>query len=106
MAPRRRPPRSARPARPTASPSPAFSATAGDRIRVRAVSTSVTLVPLATLVRPSGNVRCAAGAQFTCTLLDTGTGAIFVDDQTGTGTGGFALAVQRLNNPSGCTVLA
>jgi hypothetical protein len=82
-----------------------FSATAGDAIRVHIRSTSA-LDPFTEVASPDGLVRCTPGTadHFTCTTQHTGLHTILVrDGGPGTRSGGYQVAVQRLNDPAGCT---
>jgi hypothetical protein len=83
------------------------SGTAGNRIRVRVIATSGTLFPLQEVIRPNGTTICSpsGAAQVTCLLDTTGAHTILVEDEAGTNTGAFSIAVQRLNSPVGCTAL-
>jgi hypothetical protein len=81
-----------------------FTAAAGDRVEERAVMTSGTLAIAGELVRPNGTTVSSA-ACLPCSLDSPGTYTILVDDSAGTGTGDYALAIQRLNNPVGCTTI-
>jgi hypothetical protein len=53
-----------------------------------------------------GTICPASGAQdVTCVTSDTGTHRILVEDSAGINTGNYTIAIQRLNNPTGCTAL-
>src|SRR6266480_1335741 len=85
-----------------------FSGTAGDRIRVRVVQASgATFFPSQELVPPSGTTLCGptTATDQTCALNKTGSHKIIVRDSAGTNTGGYVIAIQRMNNPTGCTTL-
>jgi hypothetical protein len=84
-----------------------FSGAAGDRIRVRAIVTSGSLFATRELVRPNGTTVCApnGSSDLTCPLDTTGTHTILIEDSAGTNTGGYAITIQRLNSPVGCTAL-
>ena len=81
-----------------------FTGAAGDRVRVRLVTPAAALAPLAEVLRPDGATRCApSGAENqTCVLDASGTHTILVRDSAANA-GGYSLAVQRLNDPVGCT---
>jgi hypothetical protein len=85
-----------------------FPATAGDRVRIRALRTSGALDPVVEVLRPAGTTRCAPTTtdDVTCRLDVTGTHTILVDDSGGTATGNYLLGLQRLNDPVGCPALA
>jgi len=85
-----------------------FPATAGDRVRIRAVKTSGALNPVVEILRPSGTTRCnpTATDDVTCQLDITGTHTILVHDSGGTATGNYLLGLQRLNGPVGCPWLS
>src|SRR5439155_1523573 len=72
-----------------------FSGTAGERVRVHVVARSGTLKQTAELVRPNGTTVCGSTANLTCSLNATGTYTVLVFDGLGTGTGGYAVAIQR-----------
>jgi hypothetical protein len=57
--------------------------------------------------RPNGTIVCGASAavERTCQLDAAGTHEIRVRDLNGPDTGNYRIAVQRLNNPTGCTAL-
>jgi hypothetical protein len=76
---------------------------AGDRVRVRVVETSGRLVAYTGLV--DGATICGPSTQteLTCLLAGDGPHTIRVQDLGGRRTGDYWLAVQRLNNPVGCT---
>src|SRR5438552_17693325 len=85
-----------------------YSGTAGDRTRVRVVKTSgASFFPTQEVVRPNGTTVCGptSAADQTCGLDTTGIHKIIVRDSAGTNTGGYAIAIQRLNNPTGCPAL-
>src|SRR5438477_510852 len=83
-----------------------FSAAAGDDHRIRVAETSGTLVARVDVVRPDGTTVCGPSSQRRCQLDAAGTFRIVVGDNAGAGTGNYKLAIQRLNNPVGCTALA
>ena len=86
-----------------------FTATAGDRVRVRIdPREAATLRPRWELVRPDGFISCSADREeFTCTVVVSGTQTIVVrDDSPGTRTGSYDIMVQRLNDPVGCAAAA
>jgi hypothetical protein len=74
---------------------------------VRAIVTSGSLFAYREVIRPNGTTVCgpSGAAEVTCALDTTGTYTILIEDVVGTNTGGYAVAVQRLNGPVGCTVL-
>ena len=78
----------------------------GAQLRVRVVpSFASTLIPTAEVLRPDGTTRCAptAADDSTCQLGAGGQHTILVRDGGQSGTGGFTIATQRLDAPSGCT---
>jgi hypothetical protein len=85
-----------------------FGATAGQRVRIRAVKTSGALDPVVEVLRPSGTTRCTATTtdDVTCPLDVTGTHTILVHDFGGTATGDYRLGLQRLTDPVGCSPLS
>ncbi len=84
-----------------------FSGVAGDQIRVRLVETSGTLVAQMTVQRPNGTTICGptTSTDLTCAQDTTGMHTIVIADSAGTNTGGYSIAIQRLNSPTGCTAL-
>jgi len=84
-----------------------FPGAVGDRVRVRVAETSGRLVTSTEVVRPDGTttINCPPNNQteMTCPLDANGSHTIIVRDQDGRRTGDYWLAVQRLNNPVGCT---
>ena len=82
-----------------------FAGAAGDRVRIRLVTPAAALAPLAEILRPDGTTRCApSGAENqTCVLDASGTHTILVRDAAAT-VGGYALGLQRLDDPVGCTL--
>ena len=88
-----------------------FTGTSGDRIRVRPIATSGTLQFVSDVLRPSGTVACentngfGGSPEFTCPLTFTGTHTLVLGDSLGTRTGNYAVVIQRLNAPVGCTAL-
>jgi hypothetical protein len=85
-----------------------FTGAAGDRVRVRLVRTAGALDPVVTVTQPGGSRVCgpAPSDDTTCTLSATGLHSIVVGDAAGTGTGAYAIAIQRLNAPVGCAPIA
>ena len=82
-----------------------FSATAGDKIHLHVRSNSA-VDPVTELVSPDGLVLCTPGTtdHFTCTTQHSGQHTILVrDGWPGTRSGGYQVAIQRLNDPVGCT---
>jgi hypothetical protein len=88
-----------------------FTGNSGDRIRVRPIATSGTLQFVSDVLRPSGTVACentnsfGGSPEFTCPLTFTGTHTLVLGDSLGTRTGNYAVVIQRLNAPVGCTAL-
>jgi hypothetical protein len=84
-----------------------FTGTMGDRIRIRVVETSGSLLALQEVVRPNGTTVCGqtSAADETCLLDTTGAHRIIVEDNNGNNTGGYVIAIQKLNAPVGCTAL-
>ncbi len=88
-----------------------FTGNAGDRIRFRPVETSGTLGFESDVLRPSGTVACTNtkgffnSGDFTCALTVSGTHTLVLGDSAGTRTGDYAVVIQRLNAPVGCTAL-
>ena len=81
----------------------------GALLRVRVIPAfGATLIPTAEVLRPDGTTRCAATAADdpTCTLDRSGDHTILVRDGGPSGTGGFTIALQRLDAPSGCAAHA
>src|SRR5207245_6493859 len=60
-----------------------------------------TLAPSAEVLRPNGTTISFCSP---CSLAATGTYAVLVED-FGAGSGDYALTLQRLNNPVGCTAI-
>ena len=93
-------------ARRTASPSRASPATAsgsGSRRRRERSGRSQTLF------NPSSAAACGGASKATelnCSMNVAGTWTITVQDAAGTRTGNYAIAIQRLNNPVGCTAIS
>ncbi len=86
-----------------------FSAAAGDQVRVRRFGTSGATHVEALVFGPDGDpVNCFDATERTCAIDTTGTYTILVRDDPfiGLETGTYALAIQRLNNPVGCTPLS
>jgi hypothetical protein len=88
-----------------------FAGNAGDRIRVRPTDTSGTLSFQTDVLRPSGTIACentnsfGSSLEFTCALTVSGTHTLVLADSAGTHTGNYAVEIQRLNAPVGCTPL-
>ena len=84
--------------------------TASQKLRVRVVETgsTPTLTAMIEVVRPNGTSVCTpTGAiEVTCALDTAGNHRIIVRDFTGQSTGTYRIAVQRLDNPVGCTALS
>ena len=86
-----------------------FAAAAGDRVHVRLEGTSAGLSPVGEVLNPDGTRACppTTADESSCLLsAASGTYTILAGDAAGTNHGDYALAVQRLNNPVGCTTLA
>jgi hypothetical protein len=81
-----------------------FSGAAGDRVRVRAVRTSGALAPQVEVA--SSACSNAPATEVTCTLATAGSVTVLVRDAARSQTGGYAISVQRLNDPAGCSALA
>ena len=81
-----------------------LTAAAGDRVRVRAVGTSGSLAPQVQIASSA----CSAGpaAEVTCTFATQGSVTVLVRDAARSQSGGYAISVQRLNDPVGCSALA
>ena len=83
-----------------------FTGTRPDRVRIRVVARSSALAPQF-VVDQRGRSTCPPdAANPTCWLRRDGTHTIFVTDAAGPGAGDYAIAIQRLNDPVGCTTLA
>ena len=84
-----------------------FNAQTHNRVRVRVVTTSGTLVPSAQLFTPKGTPLCAAATTVdsTCGVANKGTQTLAIKDASGTNTGGYTVSVQILQKPLGCTPL-
>lgn len=96
-----------------------FSASANDVINFIIMGTSGTLSPTVTLYNPAGAVIAAnySGNPFGCnggalvglntvTLSTTGTYTLLIKDCSDTGAGGYAMFIQRTNNPVGASALS
>ncbi|MGH9183182.1 MAG: hypothetical protein ACRDZ9_05125 [Acidimicrobiales bacterium] len=80
-----------------------FDGAAGDRILARPVNVEGNLVPGVEVVRPDGSNACPDLNN--CVLDTTGRHEVLVGDVTAISlTGEYALALQRLNDPVGCSV--
>lgn len=81
-----------------------FMMMAGDRVRGRVVETAGSISAFQEIIRPDGTTFCGTivGEQ-TCLADADGTYTILIKDFGGTSTGDYALYIQRLNNPVGCT---
>ena len=82
-----------------------FSGAAGDVVRVRMAETSGNLnLGGFTMYRPDGTQLCSTiFNDNSCTLNVSGAHTIIV---TGSGAGNYEIAIQRRNNPVGCTSLS
>ena len=85
-----------------------FSGVAGARMRVRVAETTAGLTARQEVIAPDGTTLCFAtiAADRDCTVTVAGTHKILVTDGIGPGTGGYAIKIQRLDSPSGCTTVA
>lgn len=84
-----------------------FSGAAGDRIRVRVVTTSGALSPFREIIRPDGTSLCGTVVtEMTCLLDASGVHTLLINDFGGTDTGNYSLYLQRLNEPVGCLPIA
>jgi hypothetical protein len=83
------------------------SVAVNDVLRVRLVETTGILSGTIEVVRPDGTTLCPASpvTEVTCTADTAGTYRIVVHDSSGTSTGTYAILLQRLNNPVGCTTI-
>jgi hypothetical protein len=81
-----------------------FSGLAGDSVRVRAIGTSGTLVAEPAVLGPDGSALCTnkALSELTCKLTASGEHAVRVQARSRTGTGRYAVHLQRLSAPVGC----
>ena len=83
------------------------AAGAGDRLQLTIAETSAGFTAFSAIRRPDGSTLCASAASPQVCVVDTaGTHTVLVRDQNSTATGSYALSVQRLNGPVGCTPLA
>jgi hypothetical protein len=83
------------------------AAGAGDRLQLTIAETSAGFTAFSDIRRPDGSTLCASAASpQVCVVDSAGTHTVLVRDVNGTGTGSYALSVQRLNSPVGCTPLA
>src|SRR5262249_25592581 len=85
-----------------------FASSANNRVRVRAVETSGTLLAILEVVRPDGTTLCgpSSAGELTCLLDSSGPHTLLVHDYYGTSSGSYNLHLQRLNNPVSCSALA
>lgn len=84
-----------------------FSLETSDRARSLVVKTSGTITPFEEIVRPDGTTLCETiVGEISCTADTSGTYTLLINDFGGTDTGNFALYVQRLNQPVGCTAIS
>src|SRR6187200_2873910 len=88
-----------------------FTGTLGDRVRIRIAETSGTLGTQQTLFDLNSTPICGGASKATelnCVLnvAGTTTWTITVQDAAGNRTGNYAIAIQRLNNPVGCTAIS
>jgi hypothetical protein len=86
-----------------------FSGAAGDRVWIRVVRTSGPggLDPEQTVLRPDSSTSCSGTTadERGCQLDVAGTHTIVVRDQGSMLTGSYSIAIQRLNQPTGCVSL-
>jgi hypothetical protein len=87
-----------------------FSATAGDRVRLRVIETAGTLAADHEVIAPSGTTPAGCertvAEERTCLLDATGMHTVLVRDFTpGTRTGDYTLYAQRFPNPVGCAAV-
>jgi len=84
-----------------------LAGTAGDVVRLRAVRTTGSGAIAEDIVRPNGTIMCSitTAVDQTCTLDTTGTYHVFVRDYYGQYIENYAVAMQKLNKPAGCTAL-
>jgi large repetitive protein len=84
-----------------------LSGTAGDVVRLRLARTSGSGAVAEDIVKPNGQVQCSitTSVDQTCALDTTGTYHVFVRDYYGQYTENYAVAMQKLNKPAGCSAL-
>ncbi len=89
-----------------------FDAVAGDTMRLRHAKTGGNFTPIFVLADPDGgslSSECTqSAAELNCSLGATGTYTVLVLDSSssGGGSGTYAIALQRPNNPGNCTSLS
>ncbi len=87
-----------------------FTGAAGDRVRLHVLDGPVDRH--AEIVRQNGTTLCSgldstfSGTELTCRLDTSGTTRIIFDSASGLLTGGYTIAIQRLNTGAGCTPVA
>jgi len=91
----------------------AFEGTAGDQVLLRMSRTSGTLDPQMRVFHADGTAvpNCSASTilvtlELTCVLDGSGPYTLLASDGSGDETGGYALTLQRLNNPANATPIA
>ena len=82
-----------------------FDGDAGNRLRARVVATGGALEPLTEVLRPDGTTLCSRSLadNVTCALEADGNHTIVVTGSGAFASGDFALEVQRLDSPAGCS---
>lgn len=84
-----------------------FSLETNDRVRSLVVKTSGTITPFEEIVRPDGTTLCEnIVGEISCTADIAGSYTLLINDFGGTDIGDYALYVQRLNLPVGCTAIS
>jgi hypothetical protein len=80
---------------------------AGDVVRLRIARTSGSGAVAEDIVKPSGQIQCSitTSVDQTCTLDTAGTYHVFIRDYYGQYVENYAVAVQKLNKPAGCTAM-
>src|SRR4029079_3551535 len=84
-----------------------FTGAPGDQIRLRVLETSGSITTQQEVLSPDGTRVCAhtTASEMTCSPELSGTHRILVRDNSGTNTGNYSIAAQKLNAPTGCTAL-
>jgi len=87
-----------------------FSGTSGDEVLVRLAETSSLLEPKFRVFAPDNSEVCTltagAFAELQCSLTQTGTHHVFVEDGGGLDSGNYNLHLQRINGPANATPIA
>jgi hypothetical protein len=85
-----------------------FQARARNKVRVRVVPVSGSLVPSVSVAGPGGGTACgpSTAVEQTCVISATGLNTVVVRDQLGTNTGTFGVYIQRLTFPLRCTSIS